>query len=66
MKNFKRKYRELSDKHREKISQATMNKPKSAEHRQHIRQAMIDYWRSVPHRPSGETEHTTMKDFLGA
>lgn len=66
MKNFKRQYRELSDEHREKISQATMNKPKSAEHRQHIRQAMIDYWRSVPHRPSGETEHTTMKDFLGA
>ena len=66
MKDFKRQYRELSDEHRDKISQATVGKPKSAEHRLHISQAMKDYWRGVPHRPSGETEQTTMKDFLGA
>lgn len=66
MKDYKRQYRELSDEHREKISQASSNKPKSAEHRLHISQAMKDYWRGVPHRPSGETEHTTMKDLLGA
>lgn len=43
MKDFKRQYRELSDEHQEKISQATANKPKSAEHRLHISQAMKDY-----------------------
>lgn len=66
MAEYKRQWRELSDEHKKKLSQAATNKPKSAEHRQHISQAMIDYWRGVPHKPSGETEHTTMKDFLGA
>jgi len=55
MKDFKRQYRELSDEHREKISQATANKPKSAEHRLHISQAMKDYWQTVPHRPDTES-----------
>ena len=63
MKEFKRQYRELSDEHREKISQATANKPKSAEHRLHISQ---DYWQTVPHRPDTENGHTTMKDLIGA
>jgi len=66
MKDFKRQYRELSDEHREKISQATANKPKSAEHRLHISQAMKDYWQKVPHRPDTESGHTTMKDLIGA
>ena len=66
MKDYKRQWRELSDEHKDKISQATANKPKSAEHRQHIRQAMLDYWRTVPHRPESESGHTTMKDLIGA
>lgn len=66
MKEFKRQYRELSDEHREKISQATANKPKSAEHRLHISQAMKDYWQTVPHRPDAESGHTTIKDLIGA
>ena len=65
MTNHKRQWRELSDEHREKISQATANKPKSAEHREHIRQAMVDYWRTVPHRPGAESGHTTMNDLIG-
>ena len=63
MENYKRKWRELSDEHKEKISRACSNKPKSAEHRQHISQAMKDYWRGVPHRPEGED--ITMDEFLG-
>ncbi len=51
MKNFKRQWRELSDEHREKISQSSYGRPKSATHRQHISQAMKDYWKDVPHRP---------------
>lgn len=66
MKNYKRQFRELSDEHREKISQATVNRPKSVEHRQHISQAMKDYWETVPHRPDAESGHTTMNDLIGA
>ena len=51
MKNYKRQWRELSDEHREKISQSSKNRPKSAEHRQHISQAMVDYWDTVPNKP---------------
>ena len=66
MKEYKRQWRELSDEHKEKISLATANKPKSAEHRAHISQAMRDYWYSVPHRPDVESGHTTMNDLIGA
>ncbi len=62
MKNFKRQWRELSDEHKEKISSAVKNKPKSAEHREHISQAMKEYWETVPHRPE---EEITMDEFLG-
>lgn len=65
MKNYKRKWRELTDQHREKIAQATTNKPKSVEHRQHLSQALKDYWRTVPHRPGSDSGHTTMKDLMG-
>ena len=41
MAEYKRKWRELSDEHKEKLSKAATNKPKSATHRQHIRQGMI-------------------------
>lgn len=62
MKNYKRQWRELSDEHREKISQASSGKPKSASHRQHISQAMKDYWEGVPHRPH---QDLSMDEFLG-
>jgi len=66
MTEYKRQWRELSDEHKEKISQATAGRPKSAEHRQHISQAMTCYWQTVPHRPDTESGHTTMKDLIGA
>ena len=52
MTEYRRQYRELSDVTKEKIAQATRNRPKSEAHRQHISQAMKDYWATVPHRPS--------------
>lgn len=61
MNKYKRQWRELSDEHKEKISRAVSNKPKSAEHRLHISQAMKDYWEGVPHRPAG----ISMNEFLG-
>ena len=52
----KRKYRELDDETKEKISSSQRGKAKSERHKQHISQAMIRYWQTVPHRPSsGET-----------
>ena len=61
---MKRIWRELSDEHKEKISQASKNKPKSAAHREHIRQGMIDYWRGVPHKPTSGKD-MTMDEYLG-
>ena len=62
MNNYKRKWRELSDEHREKISQATTGRAKSATHRQHISQAMKEYWKDVPHRPP---QDLSMDEYLG-
>lgn len=59
---YKRKYRELSDETKEKISQANRNRPKSEAHRAHISQSMKDYWRQVPHRPSGGSDMTTYQE----
>lgn len=60
----KRKYRELSDETKQKISNSTRGKAKSESHRQHISQGMVNYWKSVPNKP--EEEHTTMNDLIGA
>lgn len=65
MKQYKRQWRELSDEHKERISQATANKPKSFTHRQHISQAMKEYWREVPHKPGVESGRTTTNDHVG-
>lgn len=63
MTKFKRQWRELTDAHKEKISQSSSGKPKSAEHRQHISQAMRQYWEGVPHRP--DDDDLSMDEFLG-
>ncbi len=63
MKNYKRQWRELSDETKERISQSSKNKPKSAAHKEHISQSLIDYWRGVPHKPG--KEGMTMDEFLG-
>ena len=36
MKHYKRQWRELSDEHKQKLSQSAAGKPKSAEHRAHF------------------------------
>lgn len=63
MAKYKRQWRELTDAHKEKISQSSSGKPKSSSHRQHISQSMKQYWRGVPHRP--DEEHLTMDEYLG-
>ena len=48
---YKRQYRELDDEVKEKISNSSRNKPKSAEHKMHISQGMQEYWSTVPSKP---------------
>lgn len=50
MNEYKRKYREMDDATKQKISQKMKGKPKSFMHKQHISQGMKDYWREVPNR----------------
>ena len=63
MTQYKRQWRELSDEHKEKISQSSSGNPKSTAHRQHISQSMKQYWQGVPHRP--DEEHLSMDEYLG-
>lgn len=58
---YKRQYRELDDRTKEKISAAAKGKHKAAAHKEHISQAMKDYWRQVPHKPTD----LPMDDYLG-
>ena len=61
MKHYKRQWRELSDEHKQKLSQSAAGKPKSAEHRAHISQGLRDYWTSVPHKPGNSAELQVMQ-----
>lgn len=47
-KNYKRKFRELDDETKQKISQALRGKSKSYSHTQHISQGLKAYWQNVP------------------
>ena len=51
---YKRKYRELDDEVKRRISDSSKGKKKTAEHRLHISQSMEKYWRRVPRRPKDE------------
>lgn len=55
---YKRKYREMSDETKAKISQSTKGKKKSANHRQHIASGLRKYWETVPNRPKNNGTNT--------
>ena len=50
----KRKYRELSDDTKKKISLALQGKRKSLAHIQAISKAMKKYWESIPKKSEGK------------
>ncbi|MBR6560372.1 MAG: hypothetical protein IKT75_04375 [Alistipes sp.] len=60
MKKYKRKYRQLSDETKSKISISAKNKPKSEIHKQHIKQSMLRYWSTVENKP----DSLSMDDYL--
>ena len=47
---YKRKYRQLDDDVKQKISASSRNKPKSEITKERIRQGMIQYWETVPNK----------------
>ena len=55
---YKRQYRQLSDDIKQKISQSTAKKPKSADHRAHLSQALKRYWETVPDKPASDSPST--------
>jgi len=56
----KRKYRELDDEVKAKISHSTKGKAKTMRHRQNLSRSLKNYWQSVPSRD----EHLTMQEYL--
>lgn len=55
-KDFKRKYRELDDTTKKKISQSLTGQRKSFDHRQHISRGLTNYWKGVPSKNNCEIE----------
>lgn len=58
---YKRKYRELSDETRERISKSNKGKKKGVMHRQKLSQSLKKYWQGVPSR----AENLAMDEYFG-
>lgn len=61
MSTYKRKYRELDDDVKKRISQSCKNLKKSALHKQRLSQSLKNYWGGVKSRD----EHLTMDEYFG-
>ena len=51
---YKRKYRQMDDATKQKISLALKNRTLSSTTKDRIRNSLIAYWRSVPDKPTDE------------
>lgn len=58
MEQNKRQFRELSDETKEKISNSTRGKTKTAQHIQNISKGMIKYWETIPNKPQPSSGNT--------
>ena len=54
MNDNKRKYRELDDATKLKISQALKGRSKVATHKENISNGMKNYWKTIPNKPTDE------------
>ena len=61
MSEYKRKYRELSDATKEKISKSLTGKKRDYTTRQKLSNSLKNYWKSVPSR---DDEHIAMQEYL--
>ena len=57
---YKRKYRELDDDVKKRISQSCKNKKKSFSHREHLSQALKNYWSGV----KSKHQDLSMQEYL--
>ena len=55
--NYKRKYRQMDDVTKEKISQSLKGKSKSFTHVQNIRKGLRNYWKNIPNKPLNDNDH---------
>lgn len=51
---YKRKYREMDDATKAKISQSLKGRSKSFSHIENIKQGLRNYWASIPNKPTDE------------
>lgn len=51
---YKRKYREMDDATKAKISQSLKGRSKSFSHIENIKQGLKNYWASIPNKPTDE------------
>lgn len=51
---YKRKYRQMSDETKQKISQSLKGRSKSMSHVLKIRHGLRNYWKQIPNRPDVE------------
>ena len=57
MSEQKRKYRELDDDVKQRISSTLKGRGKTSTHAQNISQGMKDYWATVPSREAGNDDN---------
>jgi len=55
--NNKRRYRQLDDFTKKKISQSLKGKSKSTSHIHAISQGLINYWQTVPDKPQNNNDN---------
>lgn len=53
---MKRKYRELNDDTKAKISQSLKGRSKSMSHIENIRKGLKNYWKTVPNKPANDND----------
>ena len=49
---YRRKYRQMDDITKQKISQSLKGKSKSFNHVENIRKALRNYWKNIPNKPT--------------
>ena len=55
---YKRKYRQMSDETKQKISQSLKGRSKSMSHVENIKNGLINYWKNIPNRSDVEQNNS--------
>ena len=53
---YKRKYREMDDATKQKISQSLKGKSKSITQKENISTSLKNYWQTIPNKPDTDNE----------